>query len=50
MIWDFVMFRRFLDPDTRLLLSDLNEQMAPRFSKLNHALAELVLANSLLLT
>lgn len=34
--------KKFLDPDTRLLLADLNQQMAPRFSKLNHSLAELV--------
>jgi hypothetical protein len=34
---------RFLDPDVRLLFDDLNAHMAPRFRKLNHALAELVL-------
>lgn len=33
---------RFLDPDVRLLFDDLNAHMAPRFRKLNHALAELV--------
>ncbi|KAH9331150.1 hypothetical protein KI387_003258, partial [Taxus chinensis] len=33
---------KFLDPDTRLLLSDLNQHMAPRFEKLNRALAELI--------
>eukprot|EP01018_Ginkgo_biloba_P024305 Gb_15527 [translate_table: standard] len=33
---------KFLDPDARLLLSELNQQMAPRFAKLNRALAELV--------
>lgn len=33
---------KFLDPDVRLLLTELNEQMAPRFSKLNHAMAQLV--------
>jgi hypothetical protein len=33
---------RFLDPDVRLLLEDLNTQTAPRFKKLNRALAELV--------
>lgn len=33
---------RFLDPDARLLLGDLNQQMAPRFARLNQALAELV--------
>ncbi|KAJ7519667.1 hypothetical protein O6H91_20G049700 [Diphasiastrum complanatum] len=33
---------KFLDPDARLLLSDLNQQMAPRYTKLNRALAELV--------
>ena len=35
-------FSRFLDPDVRLLLEDLNTQTAPRFKKLNRALAELV--------
>lgn len=33
---------KFLDPDTRLLLAELNEQMAPRFAKLNKALAGLL--------
>ncbi|OAE19911.1 hypothetical protein AXG93_1130s1650 [Marchantia polymorpha subsp. ruderalis] len=33
---------KFLDPDARLLLGELNDQMAPRFQKLNKALAELV--------
>ncbi|CAK9226104.1 unnamed protein product [Sphagnum troendelagicum] len=33
---------KFLDPDARLLLGDLNQQMAPRFARLNQALAELV--------
>lgn len=33
---------KFLDPDAKLLLTDLNQQMAPRFAKLNKALAELV--------
>lgn len=35
-------FPRFLDPDARLLLEDLNIQTAPRFKKLNRALAGLV--------
>lgn len=33
---------KFLDPDSRLLLSDLNQYMAPRYAKLNKALAELL--------
>ncbi|CAM6109943.1 unnamed protein product [Calypogeia fissa] len=33
---------KFLDPDARLLLGELNQQMAPRFAKLNKSLAELV--------
>lgn len=33
---------KFLDPDTRLLLADLNMRMAPRFAKLNKALAGLL--------
>lgn len=39
---------RFLDPDVRLLFDDLNAHMAPRFRKLNHALAELVYTYSVL--
>lgn len=39
---------RFLDPDVRLLFDDLNANMAPRFRKLNHALAELVRINHFL--
>eukprot|EP00252_Welwitschia_mirabilis_P000076 TRINITY_DN10049_c0_g2_i1.p1 TRINITY_DN10049_c0_g2~~TRINITY_DN10049_c0_g2_i1.p1 ORF type:complete len:280 (-),score=61.53 TRINITY_DN10049_c0_g2_i1:251-1090(-) len=33
---------KFLDPDPKLLLSELNVHMAPRFAKLNCALAELL--------
>ncbi|GLJ19384.1 hypothetical protein SUGI_0349230, partial [Cryptomeria japonica] len=33
---------KFLDPDTRLLLLDLNQHMAPRFAKLNRSLVELI--------
>eukprot|EP00850_Spirogloea_muscicola_P011405 SM000070S21371 [mRNA] locus=s70:505834:508576:- [translate_table: standard] len=33
---------RFLDPDVRLLLADLNENMAPKFAKLNHSMAQMV--------
>lgn len=33
---------RFLNPEARFLLSELNQQMAPRFKELNKALAELV--------
>ncbi|WRX07540.1 GPN-loop GTPase - like 1 [Theobroma cacao] len=32
----------YLDPEPRLLLSELNERMAPRFKKLNKSLIELV--------
>ncbi|GLJ19385.1 hypothetical protein SUGI_0349240 [Cryptomeria japonica] len=32
----------FLDPDTRLLLLDLNQHMAQGFAKLNRSLAELI--------
>uniref|UniRef100_A0A0C9S9Z0 GPN-loop GTPase 3 n=1 Tax=Wollemia nobilis TaxID=56998 RepID=A0A0C9S9Z0_9CONI len=34
--------KKFLNPDPRLLLSDLNQYMAPRYAKLNKALAELL--------
>ncbi|GLJ39223.1 hypothetical protein SUGI_0800120 [Cryptomeria japonica] len=33
---------KFLDPDTRLLLLDLNQHMAPCFAKLNKSLVELI--------
>lgn len=33
---------RFLDPEPRFLLSELNQQMGPQFAKLNKALIELV--------
>lgn len=32
----------FLNPEAQILLSDLNQHMAPQFTKLNKALAELV--------
>lgn len=36
---------RYLNPEARVLLSELNQHMAPQFAKLNKALAELVCFN-----
>jgi hypothetical protein len=33
---------KYLDPDVRLLLADLNREMPPQFGKLNEAIASLV--------
>ncbi|KAK0590480.1 hypothetical protein LWI29_027706 [Acer saccharum] len=33
---------KFLNPESRVLLSELNQRMAPQFAKLNKSLSELV--------